>query len=64
MAAEVAALDAATGILEGLAAAGAFDERPNPDAVESAACSAMLAYLAEDSGGAVPEGAEERAMDF
>eukprot|EP00969_Alexandrium_andersonii_P000203 9214-Alexandrium_andersonii.AAC.1 len=64
MDAEAAALDAAAEILEGLAVAGAFDEAPNPAVAEAAACSAMLAYLAADSGGAVAEGAEERAMDF
>eukprot|EP00969_Alexandrium_andersonii_P072421 3195162-Alexandrium_andersonii.AAC.1 len=37
MAAEAAALDAAAEILEGLAVAGAFDEQPNPAAVEAAA---------------------------
>ena len=64
MKAEAAALDAATEVIEALLDMAAGHEPPNPDAVEAAANCAIQEYLAEDSGGAVAEGALERATDF
>eukprot|EP00974_Lingulodinium_polyedra_P001072 101527-Lingulodinium_polyedra.AAC.1 len=63
MDAEIAAIDTATEVLEGAAAAGAFDE-PNPDAVEAAAIAATRALLDEAALAGGLAGAREAAMSF